>query len=90
MARKKVLVFTVQPLVDVKTNLMFSTRVSDTDGNVSYKDEQSITFTMKDDKGRDRPIQGLCYDGYHPDLLLQNPEDRPVPTGAVRLIVEEE
>lgn len=90
MARKKVLVFTVQPLVDVKTNLMFSTRVSDSDGNVSYKDEQSITFTMKDDEGRDRPIQGLCYDGYHPDLLSQPVAKRPAPTGAVRLLVEEE
>ena len=90
MAKKKVLVFTTQPLVDVKTNVMFSTRVTDADGNVSYSDEQSITFTMKDSEGRDRPIQGLSYDGYFPDLLSQNAEDRPVPTGAVRLSVEEE
>ena len=76
MAKRNILVFHVQPLVDVRTNLMFATRVSDADGNVSYKDEQSITFTMKDDEGRDR--------------LSQNPEDRPVPAGAVRLSVEEE
>ena len=90
MAKKKILVFTTQPLVDVRTNLMFSTRVTDDDGNVSYRDEQSITFTMRDSEGRDRPIQGLSYDGYHPDLLSQPVENRPVPTGAVRLSVEEE
>ena len=62
MAKRNILVFNVQPLVDVRTNLMFSTRVSDADGNVSYKDEQSITFTMRDSEGRDRPrivLRGL-------------------------------
>ena len=90
MAKKKILVFNVQPLVEVKTNLMFSTRVTDADGNVSYVDEQSITFTMTDSEGRDRPIQGLSFDGYLPDLLSQPADKRPVPTGAVRLSVEEE